>query len=117
PLKTKESESLPPTLTFQTTDHRVSLHSNRDLSYSFFEESSMLTQYFSYDLGHIHPDAIYQLETPIPQDSELYIHDLGKDLLVDPTNLKFNDEFLHRLNQNKSFFFLALKQKSPRLND
>ena len=114
PLKVKTRETLPQTLTFKSDELELNLRSQRKLSFDFFESSSHLSQYFSYGLSHIHPDAIYQLKTPLPEDSELFIYDLGKNHVVDPQNIKFGEDFLERLNQQKSFFFLAFSNSSLR---
>lgn len=104
-----EKPSIPQEIRFKAFDHKIHFTSLNKPDHDFFEVTDNIARFYSFEVTHIHPDTIYRLETHIPSDLELYLHDNNKDLLIHPENFKLDYQILERLLSKKSY--LVLKSK------
>lgn len=106
PLKEETHNQLPSSLVFKTYDHVINFKSSKNIPDDFFEVTHEINRYYSFELSHIHPDSIYQLQTDIPSDFKIYLSDQGQSYLIDTKNFKLNADVLERLNRKKAFITL-----------
>ncbi|HLW56779.1 MAG TPA: hypothetical protein VKY27_05305 [Bacteriovoracaceae bacterium] len=107
PLQKEETNhDLPSSLVFKTYDHVIHFKSSKNISDDFFEVTHEINRYYSFELSHIHPDSIYQLQTNLPAGFQLYLNDQGQSSLINSQNFKLNIDVLERLNAKKAFITL-----------
>lgn len=107
-VEESRAQKIPSEVIFKTADHLITFKSPRGATHEFFEAGDEIVRFYAFELTHLETDALYHVETSLPENLELYLYDKDKKILIDPSNMKFSNGILERLRKRHSFLAIHL---------